>query len=217
TELGQRLGLVEALQRAVVALVQPPVAIRRDPQPVSDLEGEVGGADGPALERGVDDVDVELRVPEELPAAAGLLLAEGREVHVVPAGEEVQLVPGALAVAEEDERRHGADDISPPKLSTGHSTFMLGDTIPPAPKRKNSCPRLLASISAPPTPSSPSSKAASPPSSRTPKAAARPRRSSPSPRTARSSSARWPSARRSPTPIARSAPSSATWARRGRP
>ena len=35
----------------------------------------------------------------------GLGLALGRQGHVVPAGEQVLLVPGALAVAEQDERR----------------------------------------------------------------------------------------------------------------
>ena len=47
------------------------------------------------------------------------------------------------------------------------------------------------------------------------RARAPPRRWSPSPRPARCSSARSPSARRSPTPTARSARSSATWARAG--
>ena len=52
------------------------------------------------------------------------------------------------------------------------------------------------STSAPPTPASPSSRATSRSSSRTPKARARRRRSSPSRRRASGSSARWPSARR---------------------
>ena len=72
-----------------------------------------------------------------------------------------------------------------------------------------------ASTSVPPTPSSPSSRAASPPSSPTPRARGPPRPSSPSPRTARCSSARSPSARRSPTSTAPSGRSSATWAPTG--
>ena len=73
------------------------------------------------------------------------------------------------------------------------------------------------STSAPPTPSSPSWRAASRRSSRTPRARAPPRRSSPSPRTARSSSASRPRTRRSPTSTAPSAASSARWARTGSP
>ena len=65
------------------------------------------------------------------------------------------------------------------------------------------------------TPSSPFSKAASPRSSRTPRARGPPRPSSRSPRTARCWSARSPSGRPSPTSTARSARSSATWAPTG--
>ena len=62
------------------------------------------------------------------------------------------------------------------------------------------------------TPSSAFWKAASPPSSPTPRAPGPRRPSSPSPRTARCSSARSPSARPSRTWTAPCAPSSATWA-----
>ena len=59
------------------------------------------------------------------------------------------------------------------------------------------------------------SRAASPPSSPTPRAPGPRRPSSPSPRTARCSSARSPSARRSPTSTGPSGRSSATWAPTG--
>jgi hypothetical protein len=50
-ELRHHLGLVPALQRAVAIGVQPPGPPYRDPVPVTFGQGEVGGADGPALNR----------------------------------------------------------------------------------------------------------------------------------------------------------------------
>src|SRR5690606_40268425 len=52
-ELGERLGLVLALERAVVALVEPPVALDGDPRPGGLAEGELGGVDGAAQQGGV--------------------------------------------------------------------------------------------------------------------------------------------------------------------
>ena len=72
--------------------------------------------------------------------------------------------------------------------------------------------RSSASTSARRTPSSPSWRAASRPSSHRPRAAGPSRRSSPSPRPASASSASWPSARRSPTRPTPSTRSSASWA-----
>src|SRR5207302_9022153 len=50
-ELGERLGLVLALQRAVVALVQPPAAVHRDPVAVAGLQGDLRGAARAPLRR----------------------------------------------------------------------------------------------------------------------------------------------------------------------
>ena len=108
-ELGQRLRLVLALQRAVVPLVQPPRPAHRDPQPVGGVEGQFGGADRPPLQRRVHDAGQQVVLDEQLAAAPGLGLALGREVDVDPPGEEVLLVPVALPVAEQHERgRHQA-------------------------------------------------------------------------------------------------------------
>ena len=52
-ELCGGLLLVEALEGAVVALVQPPVAPHREPAPAELVEGQVGGAHGPGQHRGV--------------------------------------------------------------------------------------------------------------------------------------------------------------------
>ena len=102
--LGQRLGLVLALQRAVVALVQPPRPAHRDPQPVGRLQRQLGRADGPLLQRRVHDVGQQVVLDEQRAAAHGLGHALLGEVDVDPAGEQVLLVPVALAVAEQHER-----------------------------------------------------------------------------------------------------------------
>ena len=90
-----------------MALVQPPVAPRRDPEPVEHGERQVGGADRPLLQRRVHDVGVDVVLAQQHAGVAGLGLALRREVDVVPPGEEVELVPLALAVPEQHEGRHG--------------------------------------------------------------------------------------------------------------
>lgn len=102
-ELGERLRLVLALEGAVVALVQPPGAVDRDPVAVRGLQRELGGADGALLEGGVQDIGEQTGVLEQLTAADCLLLALLGEVDVHPTGEQVLRVPFALAVAEEDQ------------------------------------------------------------------------------------------------------------------
>ena len=110
TELGEGLGLVLALQRAVVALVEAPRAAHRDPHPVGLGERQLGGADRPALQRRVHDVRQQAVLDEQRPAAGRLGHALVGEIDVDPPGEQVLLVPLALAVAEQDERgEHGGD------------------------------------------------------------------------------------------------------------
>ena len=58
-ELRRGLGLVEALQRAVVALVQAPVLLHRQPQAVHFLERDVERADRALEHRGIGDVEIE--------------------------------------------------------------------------------------------------------------------------------------------------------------
>jgi hypothetical protein len=96
-----RLLLVLALEVAVVALVEPPGAANRQPEAVQLVEGELGGADGPHLERGVHHVGLESGLADGDPGGPGLGLALLGEVGVVPAGEEVEVVPLALAVADQ--------------------------------------------------------------------------------------------------------------------
>ena len=82
-----RLLLVLALERAVVALVEPPVAAHRDPVPVRRVEREVRGGDRAPQHRGVDDVGQQAGLAHQLAAADRLGAALVGEVDVDPAGE----------------------------------------------------------------------------------------------------------------------------------
>ena len=68
----ERLLLVLALQGAVVPLVEAPVAADGDPVAVGHVEGERGGRDRAAQERGVDDVGQQTGLGEQATAALGL-------------------------------------------------------------------------------------------------------------------------------------------------
>ena len=106
--LGGRRLLVQALEGPVVALVEPPVAPDRQPEAVHLLQGQVGRPDRPGLDRCVENVHVQSGLGgHEATGRPGLVLAPPGEVHVDPAGEQVLLVPGALAVAEQDQGAHG--------------------------------------------------------------------------------------------------------------
>ena len=87
-----------------MALVEAPRALDRDPEPVGGVEGDVRGLDRAAEHRGVQHVGQEAGLGEQLAAALGFGLALLGEPDVDPSGEEVELVPDALAVAEEDQR-----------------------------------------------------------------------------------------------------------------
>ena len=106
--LGRRLLLVEPLQRAVVALVQPPVAADRQPAPPGLAEGQLGGGDGPDQHRGVQDPQVEVVLGgHQRPGRPGLGLAVGAQLDVDPPGEQVLGVPDRLPVPEQDQVGHG--------------------------------------------------------------------------------------------------------------
>ena len=100
--LGRGLGLVQALQRAVVALVEAPALVHRDPVLVQLAQRDVEGADG-ALERGgIGHVEAQAFLAHQAAAGRGLGPALLGEVDVDPAGEAVLEVPLALAVAQQD-------------------------------------------------------------------------------------------------------------------
>jgi uncharacterized protein DUF4139 len=93
------LGLVEALQGAVHALVEAPGAVHGHPHLIDRLEGDPQGLDGPLEQRGVGDVERDALVANQRARALGLADAGLAERHVDPAGEAVFAVPLALAVA----------------------------------------------------------------------------------------------------------------------
>ena len=101
--LGGGVGLVETLERAVVTLVEAPGLVDGQPRAVHLVQNDVQGVDGALQERRVADVEVIALLLEGLAASSGLGAAGVGEVHVGPAGEEVELVPLALAVTNDDE------------------------------------------------------------------------------------------------------------------
>ena len=68
------LLLVESLQGAVVALVEPPVALHRQPFETHLDEGQVVRGDGPYQYRGVRGIEAQTGVAINLPAATASAL-----------------------------------------------------------------------------------------------------------------------------------------------
>jgi len=103
TVLRDGLGLVETLQGTIVALVESPAALDREPHHVQLVERDPQRADGAFQHRGERDVERDALGPEQLAGLLGLDESLRREVHVDPAREQVLEVPDALAVAQQDE------------------------------------------------------------------------------------------------------------------
>ena len=104
---GRRVGLVQALQRAVVAFVEAPVLITGSQCRSISSSACPGGPDRALQHRGEGDVEL---VALGLQQAAGRLRlhhAGGREADVGPAGEAVLEVPGRFAVADQHELVYG--------------------------------------------------------------------------------------------------------------
>ena len=129
-ELGEGLLLVLALQRPVVALVEPPAAPHRQPHPVGGVQRDLRGPDRAAHHRGVQHVRQQAALGEQLTAPARLGRALLGQADVDPAGEEVLLVPVALAVPEQDEggvlvvaRAHAAEPARNGVRAVGVSAY----------------------------------------------------------------------------------------------
>src|SRR5690606_39181371 len=106
TEFGAGLRLVLSLEGAVVAFVEPPGALDRNPVQSGLLKRDVGGADGPLQQGGVDHIGADSRLGQQPAPAAGFLFAFRGQVHVHPAGEQPFSVPHAFAVAQQNQSRH---------------------------------------------------------------------------------------------------------------
>src|SRR5687768_4340306 len=108
--LGRDLRFVEALQRAVVPFVEAPAFFDGNPQQVEPVARDPARTNGALQDRGEGDVE---REPFGLEKTAGLRRFGATlvgEIDVGPSGEPVFLVPGGLAVAEENEFVHVRPD-----------------------------------------------------------------------------------------------------------
>jgi hypothetical protein len=123
---GQCLGLVLALQCAVVAFVEAPVALDRDPAAVGLVQGDVRGVDGPLQQGGVEHVREDVVLHQQLTAAGCFRAALVVQVNVHPAGEEVLGVPFAVAVAQQNQL-------------VSHDFHPSRAVLPPAQRYKASC------------------------------------------------------------------------------
>ncbi len=98
-----RLRLVQSLQRAVVALVQTPAALDRHPHAVGGVQDQPQRADRALQHRGKGDLRLELLALQFAAGLCRLLAPQIAQVDVMPAGEQILDVPGALAVTDQDQ------------------------------------------------------------------------------------------------------------------
>ncbi|MNT13705.1 hypothetical protein D3C72_1486850 [compost metagenome] len=106
--LGGRLALVQALQGAIVALVQAPVVLDRQIHHVHLVERQPQGADGALQDGSVGHVERKTFLLEDLAGGLGFVDALFRQIDVGPAGEAVIEVPGGLAVTHENDFVHSS-------------------------------------------------------------------------------------------------------------
>ena len=106
--LRRGLGLVQALQAAIVALVEPPARGLRQPHPVQAVEHDPQGSDRALEDGGERLVELDPLGPQELAGFLRLRQPGRRQVDVDPAGEAVLEVPVALAVSDHRQMRHVA-------------------------------------------------------------------------------------------------------------
>ena len=93
--------LVQSHQIAIVALVQGLVLDSFEALLAELLQDDVEGGLGPDQLAGKGDIEAMPGAAEQLPGLAGLRLAFACEPHILPAGEQVFLVPFALAMADQ--------------------------------------------------------------------------------------------------------------------
>ena len=94
SELVERLRLVFSLECPVVAFIESPRPLDRDPRTIGAIESDVGRLDGSSQDTRVQNIGLEPAFGEQLASSCCLgntLLGKG---HIDPAGEEVLLVPG---------------------------------------------------------------------------------------------------------------------------
>src|ERR1700736_2627118 len=101
--------LVETGKLAIVALVERLVLQRLQTDLAKLVEHDVEGSLRPLQRRGEGDAEVESLGFQSSAGSLGFVDALRRQVDVAPAGEEVEEVPFALSVTDDDKRAvHGA-------------------------------------------------------------------------------------------------------------
>ncbi len=97
------LGLVEASEASVVTLIQTPRTDHRQPHLVSAFHDGPQRLDRTLQYRGVAHVKLEAGILDSLGSTLGLPHTLLTEVGIEPATEAVLLVPGALAVTDDNQ------------------------------------------------------------------------------------------------------------------
>ncbi len=105
--LSQHLGLVLALQRTVVALVEAPMPAHWDPRSTGGMQRHLCGADRALEQRGVEHVGQDSLLGQHGTTAFGFGASLLGQVDVDPPGEQILRVPFALPVAEQDQGHGG--------------------------------------------------------------------------------------------------------------
>lgn len=96
------IGLVETLQRTVVALVELPGFDDGQPLAIHLAEHDIEGVNCALETRGVADVKVETGFFEGATACCGFFAARVGELDIGPAGEQVEFVPLGFSVTDKD-------------------------------------------------------------------------------------------------------------------
>ena len=104
--LGRGLSLVEPLEGTVVPLVEPPGVLDGDPHQVQLVEGDPERADRPFQDGREGDVERESPGLQQLAGPSGLGPALVGQIDIGPAGEEIFLVPDALAMTQKYKLDH---------------------------------------------------------------------------------------------------------------
>ena len=100
---------VQTLQCAIVAFVQSPRTFNRDIEPHCS-KCQLIGLHCPAQQAGVGNVEGQPGFLHGHPCGACLANSLFGQFHVVPASEQIELIPRALAVAKKDKGAgHGLD------------------------------------------------------------------------------------------------------------
>src|SRR3546814_17359560 len=98
--LGRCLGLVEARQPAIMALVKMPVLFNRQPEPPHFLQRQIPRLDRAGLYRGEAAVEVATPFSPQFSCLAGSFTALFRHIDIHPTRRTVIQIPRRLALAD---------------------------------------------------------------------------------------------------------------------